>query len=58
MLGRDLHSIYGPTADTGSLMQNKAPVTYAYRDIPTLLREEQDGSPGTRRPRPYGAPLD
>jgi uncharacterized damage-inducible protein DinB len=25
MLGRDLHSNYGPTADTGGLMQNHAP---------------------------------
>ena len=29
MLGRDLHSSYGPTADTGGLMQNHAPTIYA-----------------------------
>ena len=29
MLGRDLHSNYGPTADTGGLMQNHAPTIYA-----------------------------
>lgn len=40
MLGRDLHSTYGPTADTGGLMQNKAPVIYAYPDVATLLDEE------------------
>ena len=32
MLNRDLHSNYGPTSDTGGLMQNNAPVIYAYRD--------------------------
>jgi len=37
MLGRDLHSNYGPTADTGGLMQNHAPVIYAYPDVATLL---------------------
>jgi uncharacterized damage-inducible protein DinB len=29
MIGRDLHSNYGPTADTGGLMQNHAPTIYA-----------------------------
>ena len=33
MLGRDLHSNYGPTADTGGLMQNHAPTIYAYEDL-------------------------
>ena len=33
MLGRDMHSTYGPTADTGGLMQNHAPTIYAYPDI-------------------------
>ena len=40
MLGRDLHSTYGPTADTGGFMQNNAPVIYAYLDVATLLDEE------------------
>ena len=43
--GRSLHSTYGPTADTGGLMQNKAPVVYAYPDIDTLVSEEK----GARR---------
>jgi hypothetical protein len=30
MLNRGLHSTYGPTADTGGLMQSDAPVVYAY----------------------------
>ena len=40
MIARDLHSTYGPTADTGGLMQNKAPVIYPYPDTATLLEEE------------------
>jgi len=37
MLGRDLHSNYGPTADTGGLMANRAPTIYAYGSIEELL---------------------
>lgn len=37
MLGRDIHSNYGPTADTGGLMQNRAPTIYAYSNIEELL---------------------
>jgi hypothetical protein len=37
MLGRDLHSNYGPTADTGGLMANQAPVIYAYPDEESIL---------------------
>lgn len=54
MLGRDLHSNYGPTADTGGLMQNEAPVIYAYPDVATLLEEEA----GARRKTPLPGPGD
>jgi uncharacterized damage-inducible protein DinB len=37
ILGRDLHSTYGPTADTGGLPQQGASTIYAYRDENTLL---------------------
>jgi uncharacterized damage-inducible protein DinB len=40
MLGRDVHSIYGPTADTGGLMQNHAPTIYAYPNLEALLTGE------------------
>lgn len=43
MLGRDLHSNYGPTADTGGLMQNHAPTIYAYSSIESLLAGEAAG---------------
>ena len=44
MLNRDLHSNYGPTADTGGLMQNNAPIIYAYADLETLIDQEVSGS--------------
>jgi uncharacterized damage-inducible protein DinB len=52
MLGRDLHSNYGPTADTGGLMQNHAPTIYAYSTVDELITGEAAGGrksslPGT-----------
>ncbi len=43
MDNRDVHSNYGPTADTGGLMQNDAPVIYAYRSVDDLLAGEAGG---------------
>lgn len=40
MLAHDLHSNYGPTADTGGLMQNHAPTIYAYPSLEALLQSE------------------
>ena len=40
MLGRDVHSNYGPTADTGGLMANHAPTIYAYESLEELLAGE------------------
>ncbi len=51
MLGRDVHSNYGPTADTGGLMQNHAPTIYAYSDIEALLCSEATGGAKTPLPR-------
>jgi hypothetical protein len=50
MLGRDLHSNYGPTADTGGLMQNHAPTIYAYPSLAALLEGEAQG--GAKAPLP------
>jgi uncharacterized damage-inducible protein DinB len=50
MLGRDLHSNYGPTADTGGLMQNHAPTIYAYTAMQALLDGESRG--GAKSPLP------
>jgi hypothetical protein len=50
MLGRDVHSNYGPTADTGGLMQNHAPTIYSYRSLQALLEGESPG--GEKTPLP------
>ena len=65
MLARDLRSNYGPTADTGGLMQNHAPTIYAYDAIEALVAGESAGGakrklpgagekPVTERPDPKG----
>ena len=56
MLGRDLHSNYGPTADTGGLMQNNAPVIYAYSDLDALIGGEGAGGAKTSLPGPGDKP--
>jgi uncharacterized damage-inducible protein DinB len=43
MLRRDLHSNYGPTADTGGLMQSHAPTIYAYANLDAILTGEARG---------------
>jgi uncharacterized damage-inducible protein DinB len=53
MLGRDLHSNYGPTADTGGLMQNHAPTIYAYASLDALFAGEAAG--GAKAPLPGSA---
>jgi uncharacterized damage-inducible protein DinB len=52
MLGRDLHSNYGPTADTGGLLQNHAPTIYAYETLEKLLADLESGK--GKRPMPGG----
>ena len=48
MLGREIHSNYGPTADTGGLMQNHAPTIYAYGTIDeVVIGGEKARLPGT-----------
>jgi len=57
IIGRELHSNYGPTADTGGLPANHAPTIYAYRSIEELLADGPKkelpgagGKPVTERP--------
>src|ERR1700751_5228287 len=57
MLGRDLHSNYGPTADTGGLMQNHAPTIYAYASLDALLKGEAAGGAKTPLPGVGGKPV-
>jgi len=54
MLGREVHSNYGPTADTGGLMQNHAPTIYSYRSLQALLEGEMAGGAKTPLPRAGG----
>ncbi len=56
MLNRDLHSNYGPTSDTGGLMQNNAPVIYTYPDLDTLLEGEAEGGRKSHLPGPGDEP--
>jgi uncharacterized damage-inducible protein DinB len=50
MLGRDVHSNYGPTADTGGLMANHAPTIYAYESLEELLDGESRGGTKAKLP--------
>ena len=56
MLGRDLHSNYGPTADTGGLMQNHAPTIYAYGSLDALIAGETSGGAKSALPGPGAKP--
>jgi uncharacterized damage-inducible protein DinB len=57
MLGREQYSNYGPTADTGGLMQNHAPTIYAYPNLQALLEGEAAGGRKTELPRPGARPV-
>jgi uncharacterized damage-inducible protein DinB len=54
MLARDLHSNYGPTADTGGLMQNHAPTIYGYPSLSALFAGEAAGGAKTQLPGAAG----
>ena len=57
MLGREVHSNYGPTADTGGLMQNHAPTIYAYANLEALLQAENRGGNKSPLPGSGGKPV-
>ena len=57
MLGRDLHSNYGPTADTGGLMQSHAPTIYAYAGVEQLIRGEEGNGQKSPLPGTGGKPV-
>jgi hypothetical protein len=54
MLGREVHSNYGPTADTGGLMQNHAPTIYAYESLEELFAGESAGGAKAELPGAEG----
>jgi uncharacterized damage-inducible protein DinB len=56
LLGRQVHSVYGPSIDTGGLPANHAPTIYAYPDIAALIEGESAGGRKTPLPGPGAAP--
>jgi uncharacterized damage-inducible protein DinB len=63
ILGKDLYSTYGPSADTGGLPQNKAAVIYRYPSIEEILAAEERGGewpslPGPGNYKPTERPSD
>ena len=52
LLGREVHSVYGPSVDTGGLPINNAATIYAYPDIPSLIDGESRGGAKTVLPGP------
>ena len=57
MLGREAYSNYGPTADTGGLMQNHAPTIYAYPNLEALFEGEAAGGRKAKLPGPGPMPV-
>ncbi|MCU1384696.1 MAG: DinB family protein [Acidobacteria bacterium] len=57
MLGRDVYSTYGPTADTGGLMQDHGATIYAYSGLDALLNGEATGGAKAALPQPSGKPV-
>ena len=55
LLGHPLYSTYGPTADTGGLFQNHAPVIYRYSSVAELLLAEEEGGRYPDLPGPGAA---
>ena len=52
LLGRPVHSVYGPSVDTGGLPINNAATVYAYPDIPSLIEGESRGGAKAALPGP------
>ena len=56
LLGREVHSVYGPSIDTGGLPANGATTIYAYRDLSSLLDGERAGGRKAPLPGPGAKP--
>src|SRR5260370_35839907 len=57
MLGRELHSNYGPTADTGRRMENHAPTIDGYPSLDGLFDGDAAGVEPRSRPGAAGKPV-
>ena len=56
LLGRDVYSTYGPSADTGGLFVNEAPTIYRHATVETLLEAEARGAAPPPLPGPGERP--
>ena len=56
LLGREVHSVYGPSIHTGGLPDNKALTIYAYPDVAALLEGEAKGGLKADLPGPGSKP--
>ena len=56
LFGREVHSVYGPAADSGGLPQNNALTIYAYPDIQSLIQGESRGGAKAELPGPGDKP--
>ena len=56
LLGRQVHSVYGPSIDTGGLPMNNAATIYAYPDVASLIDGERRGGRKTALPGPGSLP--
>ena len=57
LLGREVHSIYGPSAHTGGLPINNAATIYAYPDVESLIEGEIKGGLKATLPGPGDKPV-
>ncbi len=56
VLGKEVHSVYGPSGDSGGLPQNNAKTIYAYSDIEALIKGEEIGGRKAELPGPGNLP--
>ncbi|MEJ2158572.1 MAG: DinB family protein [Desulfobacteraceae bacterium] len=56
LFGREVHSIYGPSAFSGGLPENGATTIYAYPDTASLIKGEIEGGSKTDLPGPGEKP--
>lgn len=56
ILGREPHSVYGPSAFSGGLPDNNAVTIYAYQDVESLLEDESRGGAKATLPGPGDRP--
>ena len=56
VLGKEVHSVYGPFGDSGGLPQNNAKTIYASPDIGALIKGEEIGGRKAELPGPGNLP--